>query len=134
MSVSENKAVVREFVSKVLNGFDMEMVDKLCAANYVNRGAGNVDLAGFKALLSAMKSAMTNQDTEIEDIIGEGDSVVIRGKSNITLATGKKITARIITWYRLANGKIVEDDPIASPDLAQILGNIVPLKPTQQAD
>jgi ketosteroid isomerase-like protein len=134
MSVSENKAVVREFVSKVLNGFDMEMVDKLCAANYVNRGAGNVDLAGFKALLSSMKSAITTQDIEIEDIIGEDDSVVIRGKSNMTLATGKKITARIITWYRLANGKIVEDDPIASPDLAQILGNIVPLKPTQQAD
>jgi ketosteroid isomerase-like protein len=134
MSVSENKAVVREFVSKVLNGFDMEMVDKLCAANYVNRGAGNVDLAGFKALLSSMKSAITTQDIEIEGIIGEDDSVVIRGKSNMTLATGKKITARIITWYRLANGKIVEDDPIASPDLAQILGNIVPLKPTQQAD
>lgn len=132
MSVNENKAVVREFVTKVLNGFDVGMVDKLLAENYVNRGMGNVDLAGFKALLSSMKSAITTQDIEIEDIIGEGDSVVIRGKSNMTLATGKKITARIITWYRLANGKIVEDDPIASPDLAQILGNIVPPKPTQQ--
>jgi predicted SnoaL-like aldol condensation-catalyzing enzyme len=128
MSVNENKAVVREFVTKVLNGLDVKMVDKLVAANYVNRGAGNLDLAGFKALLSAMKSAITKQDTKIEDIIGEGDAVVIRGKSNITLATGKKITARIITYYRLKNGKIVEDDPMSNPDMAQLLGNIVPPK------
>ena len=129
MSVNENKAVVREFVTKVLNGLDVSMVDKLVAANYVNRSMGNVDLAGFKALLSSMKSAITKQDITIEDIIGEGDSVVIRGKSNITLATGKKITARIITYYRLKNGKIVEDDPMSNPDMAQLLGNIVPPKP-----
>jgi ketosteroid isomerase-like protein len=129
MSVNENKAVVREFVTKVLNGLDVSVADKLCAANYVNRSMGNVDLAGFKALLSSMKSAITKQDITIEDIIGEGDSVVIRGKSNITLATGKKITARIITYYRLKNGKIVEDDPMSNPDMAQLLGNIVPPKP-----
>ena len=129
MSVNENKAVVREFITKVLKGLDVSMVDKLCAANYVNRSMGNVDLAGFKALLSAMKSAITTMDIEIEDIIGEGDSVVIRGKSNITLATGKRITARIMTYYRLENGKIVEDDPMSNLDMTQILGNILPPKP-----
>ena len=66
MSVNENKAVVREFVTKVLNGLDVSMVDKLVAANYVNRSMGNVDLAGFKALLSAMKSAIAKQDIRIE--------------------------------------------------------------------
>ena len=132
MSVNENNAVVREFVTKVLNGLDVSMVDKLLAANYVNRGAGNLDLAGFKALLSAMKSAITKQTIEIEDIIGEGDSVVIRGNSNVTLANGKRIAARIITYYRLANRKIVEDEPMSSPDMTQILGNIVPPKPIPQ--
>jgi predicted SnoaL-like aldol condensation-catalyzing enzyme len=132
MSVNENKAVVREFVTKVLNDLDVSKIDKLAAANYVNRSMGNVDLAGFKALLSAMKSAITKQDIKIEDIIGEGDSVVIRGKSNITLATGEKITARIITYYRLKNGKIVEDDPMSNPDMTQLLGNIVPPKPVHQ--
>jgi ketosteroid isomerase-like protein len=132
MSVNENKAVVREFVTKVLMGLDVGVVDKLVAANYVNRGAGNLDLAGFKALLSAMKSAKATMDIEIEDIIGEGDSVVIRGKSNVTRATGKRITARIITYYRLKNGKIVEDEPMSNPELTQLLGNIVPQKPNQQ--
>jgi hypothetical protein len=41
-------------------------------------------------------------------------------------ATGKRVTARIITYYRLANGKIIEDEPITNPDLTQILGNIAP--------
>ncbi len=132
MSVNENKGVVREFVTKVLMGFDVGMVDKLLAANYVNRSMGNADLASFKALLSAMKSAITTQDIEIEDMIGEGDSVAIRGNSNVTLATGKRITERIITYYRLANGKIVEDEPITNPDLTQMLGNIVPSKPNSQ--
>ena len=132
MSVNENKAVVREFIAKVLMGRDVDMVDKLLAANYVNRSMGNADLAGFKALLSAMKSAITTMDIEIEDIMGEGDSVVIRGKLNVTQTTGKRITARIITYYRLANGKIVEDDPMSNPDMAQLLGNIVPPKPVHQ--
>jgi predicted ester cyclase len=132
MSVNENKTVVREFITKVLVGRDVGMVDKLLAANYVNRSMGNVDLAGFKALLSAMNSAITTMDIEIEDMVGEGDSVVIRGKLNVTQATGKRTTARIITYYRLINGKIVEDEPISNPDLTQILGNIVPPKPMHQ--
>ena len=123
MSVDKNKAVVREFVSKVLVSRDLSMIDKLLAPNYVNH-LGNVDLAGFKAMLSTLKSAITKQEIEIEDMVGEGDSVVIRGKIHITLADGKKTDGRIITYYRLENGKIVEDDPISIPDLGQILSNI----------
>jgi predicted ester cyclase len=129
MSINENKAVVREFVSKVLVGRDLSMVDKLLAPNYMNH-LGNVDLAGFKSMLSAMNSAMTLTNIEITDIVGEADSVVIRGKYNLTLADGKKVSGRIITYYRLANGKIVEDDPISTPDLNQILENILMPKPS----
>ena len=127
MNVNENKAVVREFVSKVLVGRDLSMIDKLLAPNYMNH-LGNVDLAGFKAMLSNMKAAIPTQEIEIDDIVGEGDSVVIRGKIHITFADGKKTDGRIITYYRLENGKIVEDDPISTPDLGQILSNIAPSK------
>ena len=127
MSVNENKAVVREFVSKVLVDRDLSMIDKLLAPNYVNH-LGNVDLEGFKKMLSTMKSAIPTQEIEIEDMVGEGDSVVIRGKFYFTLADGKKNDGRIITYYRLANRKIVEDDPISTPDLDQILSNIAPPK------
>lgn len=130
MPLDENKVVVRQFISKVLVGHDIDMIDKLVAVNYVNRGVGNMDLAGFKAMISAMKSAKIVSDIEIEDLIAEGDSVVFRGKMSATPANGNKVTARGITYYRLANGKIVEDDPVFVPDLTQIFGNIMPPKPS----
>jgi hypothetical protein len=39
---------------------------------------------------------------------------------------GKKIDGRGLTYYRLANGKIVEDDPIETPDLTQELAALMP--------
>ncbi len=133
MSLNENKAVVRQFITKVLMDHDIDMVDKLVAANYVNRGIGNAGLDGFKAMISSMESAKIVSDIEIEDLIAEGDSVVFRGKFNVTAANGNKVTARGITYYRLANGKIVEDDPVFVPDLTQILGNIMPPKSGSQS-
>jgi hypothetical protein len=46
--------------------------------------------------------------------------VVARFTLEITQA-GKKITARGMAYYKLADGKIVEDDPMTSPELAQML-------------
>ena len=38
---------------------------------------------------------------------------------------GETISLRGLTFYRLADGKIVEDDPITTPDLAQELGALL---------
>jgi predicted ester cyclase len=69
---------------------------------------------------------MPVRDFKIEDLVAEGNSVVFRGTLNTTLAGGKKVSARVITYYRLAKGKIVEDDPMATPDLNQLLGGMMP--------
>jgi predicted SnoaL-like aldol condensation-catalyzing enzyme len=126
LSKYDNKAVVRQFITEVLTGQKIALVDKLAAPNYVNRGMGDADLAGFKAMFSGMKSAKAGMDIVIENLIAEGDSVVFRGIINVTLPNGDKVTARGITYYRLANGKIIEDDPITTPDLMQTLGNLMP--------
>jgi hypothetical protein len=39
--------------------------------------------------------------------------------------TGKTISVRGLTYYRLADGKIVEDDPITTPELAHELGPLL---------
>ena len=100
-------------------GGQVDLVDDLLAANYVNRGMGDMDRAGFKAWLNA-NSAGPGGRMEIVDLIGEGDAVVARFTYAITLPTGEKITARGLTFYRLADGRIVEDDPITTPDLTQV--------------
>jgi ketosteroid isomerase-like protein len=71
------------------------------------------------AVISRMRFTIT-------DLVAEGDAVVARFTSEITLATGRKIEARGMTYYRLANGKIVEDDPIETPDLTQELAALMP--------
>ena len=46
------------------------------------------------------------------------------------MGTGRRFPYRGLTFYRLADGKIVEDDPITTPDLAQELGALLGSPPT----
>ena len=136
MSTEANKAVVRRFVTEVLSGRNLGLADEVLAPKYVNRLTG-ADLAAFKGMLTGMRSAFTDLRYEIEDLVAEGEAVVARWKMEASHTgsfmgespTGKKISARGLTYYRLANGKIVEDDPMSTPDLMQALGIQMPAQP-----
>ena len=129
MSTEQNKAVVRRFMMEVLTGRNLGLADDVLAPNYVNRMTG-ADLAGFKAMLTGMSTALTDVRFEIEDLVAEGDAVVARwtmeaihtGSLMGEAPTGKEISSRGLTYYRLVNGQIVEDDPLSSPDLVHLLG------------
>jgi predicted ester cyclase len=120
-STDQNKAVVRRFITELLSGGNISVIEELLAPNYVNRGMGDTDRAGFKAMLPAMAAVMPGRGMEIEDLVAEGDAVVARFTFEWTLASGEKISGRGLTYYRLADGRIVEDDPITTPDLTQTL-------------
>jgi predicted ester cyclase len=126
MSTEQNKAVVRRFMSEVLGDGKVDLIDELCAPNYVNRAMGDTDLAGFKAMFPAMGAVISSMRFNIVNLVAEGDAVVARYTSEITLANGKKIDGRGLTYYSLANGKIVEDDPIETPDLTQEFAALMP--------
>jgi len=130
MATDGNKAVVRRFIKEVLSGGNIDLIDELLAPDYVNPSMGIANRAGFKAVVSGLKASVPTRDFEIVNLVAEGDSVVFRGKMNFTLASGKKASARIITYYRLANGKIVEDEPISTPPLTEVLGGMMPPKPS----
>ena len=129
MSTAKNKAVVRRFVKEVLSRGKVDLVDELLAPNYVNPSMGVKNRDGFKGVVSGLKAAMPKRDFKIEDLVAEGNSVVFRGTMVATLPSGKKVTARVITYYRLAKGKIVEDDPMTVPDLNQLMGGMMPPVP-----
>jgi len=113
-------------MTEALAGGDADALDELLAANYRNRMMGGIDRAGFKAMLPAMRTVISDMRFDIENLVAEGDAVVARFTSTMTLATGKKIEARGMTYYRLADGKIVEDDPIQTPDPTQELVALMP--------
>jgi predicted ester cyclase len=133
MSIEQNKAVVREFMMEVLSGRNLGITDEVLAPNYVNLMTG-ADLSGFKGMLTAMSTALSDVRFEIDDLIAEGDSVVARWKMEAThtgslmgeAPTGKRVSSRGLTYYRLVNGQIVEDDPLSTPDLLQSLGIELP--------
>ncbi|MGZ8722062.1 MAG: ester cyclase [Aeromicrobium sp.] len=125
MPTEQNKTVVRRFITEVLVGGHVDLVDDLLATDYVNRAMGDMDHAGFKAWLTA-NSAGPGGRMEIEDLVAEGDVVVARFSYAIALPNGEQITARGLTYYRLADGMIVEDDPITTPDLTQVFAAQMP--------
>ena len=133
MSTEHNKEIVRRFILEALSGRNISLADEVLAPNYVNRMTG-ADLAAFKGMLAGTSAALSDVRFEIDDLVAEGDSVVARWKMEAThtgslmgeTPTGKRLTSRGLTYYRLVNGQIVEDDPLSSPDLLQSLGIQMP--------
>ena len=86
MSTEQNKAVVRRFMTEVLEGHNLAVLDEVVATNYVNTAMGGADLAGFKAILGAMAAAVSGMRFTIEDLVADGDVVVARFTSEVTRA------------------------------------------------
>lgn len=124
MTTDDNKDIVRRFVTEVLAGGQLDRIDGLVGPGYVNRALGT-GLEAFKGMLSALAGALPDRRFDIEDLVAEGDAVVVRFTAEMRQAGGKTVNFRGLTFYRLAGGKIVEDDPITTPDLAQELGAVL---------
>ena len=128
MTTDGNKAIVRRFIKEILGGGNIDLINELLAPDYANPSMGVTNRTGFKAVISGLKASAPARDFEIANLIAEGDSVVFRGNMNFTLASGKKASARVITYYRLVDGKIVEDEPISTPPLTELLADMMPPK------
>jgi len=124
MSTEHNKAVVRRFMTEFLAEGKLAAIDEMLAPSYMNRTLG-ADREAFKSFLPAL-SALPVRRFTIEELIAEGDSVVARFTMDMGNAAGETVSARGLTYYRLAGGKIVEDEPITTPDLVQELQKLLP--------
>jgi ketosteroid isomerase-like protein len=124
MSADQNKAVVERFITEVLVGGNIGIADEVLAPNYMNRAMG-IDRAAFKEFI-ANSPVFSDRRFDIEDLVAEKDAVVARFSFEITDPAGRRIAARGLSYYRLADGKIVEDDAITTPDLTQAFGDLMP--------
>lgn len=124
MSTEQNKAVVRRFISEFLADGKLAAIDEVLGPSYLNRALG-ADLEAFKGFLPGI-TALPVRRFDIEGLVAEGDAVVARFTMKMGNAAGETVSARGLTYYRLADGKIVEDDPITTPDLVQELRKLMP--------
>jgi predicted ester cyclase len=121
VSVSEeNKAIVRRLLAEVDRG-NLAVVDEAYATSYVDHTPSAIrslapGIDGVKKAFAIFLSAFPDSRHEIEDLIAEGDRVVVRLRASGTHTgelmgvppTGKRVTMTGIAIYRLAGGRIVE--------------------------
>jgi predicted SnoaL-like aldol condensation-catalyzing enzyme len=111
MPVESNKAIVCQFIVEVFNQRNILLVNELVSPDFVNHNA-SIHVRGpegVKRGLTAQFQAFSDIHTTIEDIIAEGDKVVVRGRDPFTQqADGKPVELTWIEILRLENGKLAE--------------------------
>ncbi len=108
----------------MLSGGRLDQIDELLAPGYINRAFG-ADLPAFKGMLPGLVSALPERQVDIEELIAEGDAVVARFTMEMRDVTGTVHSVRGLTYYRVTDGRILEDEPITSPDLIATLGPLL---------
>jgi len=118
MSVEENKAIARRIYEE-FNRRNLPVFYELHAANYVGHFPGMEDIhgpEGLKQFTTIALSAFPDYHQTIEDLIAEGDKVVVRFTATAThkgefmgiAPTGKQATWMGFEVLRIVGGKCVE--------------------------
>ncbi len=126
MSTATNKAIVRRYLEQVFNERRTDLFEEFLVENYQIHGAGiPPGLEAAKEWHAMIGAAFPDMQLTVEDMIAEGDKVVVRSAFSGTHqgelfgipATGKRVTRTSVIIFRLAKGEIVEGW-YASDDLA----------------
>ena len=119
MSEQDNKAVVQRYYEEVLNQRRPDLLDDLAVEDYVEHdpfpGQGN-GLADLKARVAGLCAAFDPLHFTIEDVIAEGDKVVVRWTNSGTNsgaflgipATGRDFGIAGIDIHVVTGGKLAE--------------------------
>ena len=118
MSIEQNKALVRRFIDEVFVAGSFAAVDELVAEDFMPHTWGSMG-SGRQALKDAItrvSAGLTDVSMTVEDIIAEGDNVVVRLTSRAVQAgvfmglppSGKAYAIGEIHIFRIRDGKISE--------------------------
>jgi steroid delta-isomerase-like uncharacterized protein len=119
MSTETNKATVRRMIERVWNEHRLDLVEEFFSEDVILHSAGLPTSSGLETLREATAmglKAFPDQKLTIEGEIAEGDIVAAhwtvtgthKGELMGIPPTGKQFTHAGMTFYRLANAKIVE--------------------------
>ena len=119
MSVEENKAIYRRWFEEVVTGRNVALADELLARDYVLHFPGfpvPVDREGHKHLLMMFHQGFPDWQETIDDVVAEGDKVVIRvtgrgthqGEFQGIPPTGRRVMATGVGIGRIEDGRIAE--------------------------
>jgi predicted SnoaL-like aldol condensation-catalyzing enzyme len=119
MSTEENKQLVLRWREELWNNRNLNVLDELCAPDYVGHIAGIPEsVRGREALIQLFAAYLAALDTHVtpEFLVAEGDMVVVRdtnwvkhtGEFRGVPPTGKEGSLTSTDIYRIVDGKVVE--------------------------
>lgn len=118
MSTETNKANVRRWYERGVGGGELALADDLFAADFGNEPSATgrrIGPAGVKRIVAELRGAVPDLSVAIEELIAEGDMVVIRFTGSGTHhgafrgipPTGKPVRFTEVGILRIVDGKIV---------------------------
>jgi steroid delta-isomerase-like uncharacterized protein len=121
MSVEKNKETFRRYVEEVWKDENLGIADEVFAEKYLSHQSDGTVLErgpdDVKKFVMEYRSAFSDIEDTVDDMIGEGDRVVNRWTLHVTHtgefrgipATGKRITITGIGIFRFSDdGKVIE--------------------------
>jgi len=118
-NAQQNKRLVRRLYNEVFVKWNFEVVDELVAPEFIGHEMPPgipPGPQGFREFYGILRAAFPDAQLTVEDMIAEGDRVVVRWRSRATHRgefrgippTGRDASTTGIAIYRLSKGKIVE--------------------------
>lgn len=116
---TNNRDLVRRMITWWTTG-DLEVIDETNAPEFVVHRSGGDEVSGrdaYKSLLSSFVTMFGQRELSIDDLIAEGDRVVMlytwravhSGESFGLKPTKNRVASRSLAIYRIADGMIVEE-------------------------
>jgi steroid delta-isomerase-like uncharacterized protein len=115
---ARNKEVASRVVTEILSGGNFKLSNELYASDFVNHGqTRDIGLAEDQAAARGWKSAFPDMVMTPDKLVAEGDLVTVlwsargtnTGSGNGLPATGKTLSGRGITIWRIVDGRITEE-------------------------
>jgi len=114
-----NKSLVRRFYKEVYVDWNMTLADEVLSPQFMSHDwpeGGPTGPQAFRDYYSAIRSAVPDARYEVDDLIAEGDRVVVRwrllgthkGNFRGIPPTGRAIVLRGIAIYRVEGGKLMQ--------------------------
>ena len=119
MGIEENKAAIRRMVVEVFNEGNLLLISEFYDSDFVWHSRGGVEIKGHegvKQFITAYRNAFPDLTVTINDLVGEGDKVVIyytisgthTGQLGNITPTGKKVSFEAFNIISFVDGKQVE--------------------------
>lgn len=119
MTTGYNKEIVQQLLTEGISKQNFDIIDRAIGTDYINYGIPNAKRGpeGFKEIIQVFTNAFPDMQLTLEHIIAEDNYVATRGYWTGTHkgqfmgigATDNKVTVRYIDFWKLENGKCVEN-------------------------